>query len=48
MQDIYAANVKELDAKIKSVLTELDNGISNNKEYLGVFFKDWLYNKDLF
>ncbi|MGH4140746.1 site-specific integrase [Clostridium sp.] len=46
-KDMYAATVKELDAKIKAVVNELDHGISNNKEYLGVFFKDWLYDTHL-
>ena len=41
-KDLYAVTVKELDAKIKAIVKELDNGICNNKEYLGVFFKDWL------
>lgn len=46
-KDIYASTDKELDNKIKAIVKELDNGISNNKEYLGVFFKDWLYNAHL-
>lgn len=46
-KDIYAASVKELESKIKSIVNELDNGISNNKEFFGAFFKDWLYNTHL-
>ncbi|ABK60564.1 tyrosine-type recombinase/integrase [Clostridium novyi] len=43
-KDIYAKTVKELDSKIKMIIKELDNNITNNKEYFGAFFKDWLYN----
>ncbi|AUN16101.1 site-specific integrase [Clostridium botulinum] len=43
-KDIYGATVKELDTKIKTIINDLDNNISNNKEFFGVFFKDWLYN----
>ena len=46
-KDIYAATVKELNAKINALVKDLDNGISKNKEYLGVFIKDWLYNARL-
>lgn len=46
-KDIYATTVKELDEKIKAIVNELDNGITNNKEYFGVFFKEWLYNTHL-
>lgn len=43
-KDIYGSTVKELDKKIKDLTYELDNGIQNNKELFGTFFKDWLYN----
>ncbi|MHB8036043.1 site-specific integrase [Clostridium botulinum] len=43
-KDIYGSTVKELDTKIKTIINDLDNNISNNKEFFGVFFKDWLYN----
>lgn len=46
-KDIYATTVKELEAKIKSIINELDNNIANNKEYFGAFLKDWLYNTHL-
>lgn len=46
-KDIYATSVKQLDYKIKTLTNELDYGVSNNKEYLGVLFKDWLYNTHL-
>lgn len=46
-KDIYATSVKELDNKIKILTNELDHGISNNKEYFGVFLKEWLYNTHL-
>ncbi|MFA9397228.1 MAG: hypothetical protein ACERKV_03050 [Clostridiaceae bacterium] len=38
-KDIYGSSIKELEYKIKVSANELDNGISNNKEYFGVFFK---------
>lgn len=43
-KDIYATTVKELDKKVKTKVKELDDNISNNKEYLGLFFEHWLYN----
>lgn len=43
-KDIYAKTVKELDNKIKTIINELDNNITNNKEYFGTFLKEWLYN----
>lgn len=46
-KDIYAPTVKELDAKIKAVVNELDHGITNNKEYFGSFLHEWLYNTHL-
>jgi len=46
-KDMYALTVKELDAKIKVVVNELDNGITNNKEYFGTFLHEWLYNTHL-
>lgn len=46
-KDIYSTSVKDLESKIKSIVNELDNGISNNKEFFGSFFKDWLYNTHL-
>lgn len=46
-KDLYGSTVKELEGKIKSITNELDNGITSNKEYFGVFLKDWLYNSHL-
>ncbi len=42
-KDIYASSVKELDTKIKTLVNELDNGISNNKECFETFICDWLF-----
>ncbi len=42
-KDLYSPTVKELDAKIKSVINELDNGITNNKECFETFICDWLF-----
>jgi len=42
-KDLYASTVKELDAKIKTIINELDNGISNNKECFETFICDWLF-----
>jgi integrase len=42
-KDIYATTVKELDAKIKATVNELDHGISNNKECFETFLCDWLF-----
>lgn len=46
-KDIYGTTVKELESKIKNITKELDNNITDNKEYFGAFFKDWLYNTHL-
>lgn len=46
-KDMYGSTVKELDAKIKSAINELDNGITDNREYFGAFIKEWLYNTHL-
>ncbi|WP_282804671.1 tyrosine-type recombinase/integrase [Clostridium tetani] len=43
-RDLYGTTVKELDKKVKMLTKELDDNISNNKEYLGLFFEHWLYN----
>lgn len=42
-KDIYGSTVKELEAKIKTIINELDNGISNNKECFETFICDWLF-----
>lgn len=42
-KDLYATSVKELDEKIKALTNELDNGITNNKEYFDTFFTNWLF-----
>lgn len=42
-KDIYGSTVKELDSKIKTIINELDNGISSNKEYFETFLCDWLF-----
>ena len=39
---MYGSTVKELDAKIKSAINELDYGV-NNKELFGNFLRDWLF-----
>lgn len=41
-KDVYASTVKELDAKLKDLIKELDYGV-NNKEIFGNFMKDWLF-----
>jgi integrase len=46
-RDIYASTVKKLEHKIKFLTNELDHGITDNKEYFGAFFKEWLYNAHL-
>ena len=43
-KDIYAPTVKELDKKIKAIIYNLDNDISENKECFSAFFKTWLFN----
>ncbi|RXM74765.1 tyrosine-type recombinase/integrase [Clostridium tetani] len=43
-RDLYGTTVKELDKKVKMLTKELDDNISNNKEYFGLFFEHWLYN----
>jgi len=43
-KDIYASTVKELDARIKILNTELDNNIVTNKEFFDTFFTEWLFN----
>lgn len=42
-KDIYAATVKDLDLKIKTLTNELDNGLVSNKEYFETFFTNWLF-----
>lgn len=42
-KDIYAATVKDLDLKIKTLTNELDNGIISNKEFFEPFFTNWLF-----
>lgn len=42
-KDLYATTVKELQSKVKTVTFELDNGISNNKEYFETFICNWLF-----
>ena len=36
-KDMYSSTVKELNAKIKSAVNELDNGITDNREFLQHF-----------
>ena len=43
-KDLYASTVKELEAKIKNLNTELDNNIVTNKEFFDTFFTEWLFN----
>lgn len=43
-KDLYGSTVRELEEKIRDLKNELNNNITNNKEFFGVFFKDWLYN----
>ena len=38
-KDLYALTVKELDEKIKSLLTDLDYNIINTKESFEAFFR---------
>ncbi|WP_294379040.1 site-specific integrase [uncultured Clostridium sp.] len=42
-KDIYARTVKELEAKIKSIVNELDHGVIYNNKTFGVFLENWLY-----
>ncbi|AQS08342.1 transposase [Clostridium saccharobutylicum] len=42
-RDLYALSVKELDEKIKAILTDLDFNITNTKESFEAFFRDWLF-----
>lgn len=43
-KDLYGSTVRELEEKIRDLKNELNNNITDNKEFFGVFFKDWLYN----
>ncbi|WBW97592.1 tyrosine-type recombinase/integrase [Oceanirhabdus sp. W0125-5] len=43
-KDLYGTTVKELEGKIKTLRNELDNNITDNKQYFGALIKDWLYN----
>lgn len=43
-KDLYGSTVRELEEKIRALKNELNNNITDNKEFFGVFFKDWLYN----
>lgn len=43
-KDLYALTVKELESKIKTLTTELDNNIVTNKEFFDTFFTEWLFN----
>ena len=38
-KDLYALSVKELDGKIKSILTDLDYNITNTKESFETFLE---------
>ena len=42
-KDLYGSSVKELEAKIKSLNNELDNGVFSDKEYFQSFICDWLF-----
>ncbi|MHB9939839.1 site-specific integrase [Clostridium sporogenes] len=42
-KDIYGSTVKELDTKIKSMVNELDHGITNNKDFFETFLCNWLF-----
>lgn len=43
-KDIYAVTVKDLEKKIKTLNTELDNNIVNSSEFFDTFFTEWLFN----
>lgn len=43
-KDLYGSTVRELEEKIRDLKNELNNNITDNKDFFGVFFKDWLYN----
>lgn len=43
-KDLYGSTVRELEEKIRDLKNELNNNITDSKEFFGVFLKDWLYN----
>lgn len=46
-KDFYAPTVKELDIKIKNMITELDNGIIDTKILFEAFCCNWLFDVHL-
>lgn len=42
-KDVCAKTVKELEEKIKNIVTELDYGVISGKEKFGPFLEKWLY-----